>query len=218
MKKISFVFATLLFSTFAISVSAHQPNYVENNSLVIDSEPAISKAYYGELANQPTTYTINSTSTFDMYVNVLSPDLPSTLKDYSVTISDSEGNLIQTISSSSPEWIRWYEDFGGDWYWKGPEFKQQFSAGTYNISVQNPSNSGKYVLAIGEAESFPANQFINTISELYNIKTKFFNEPWYGIYYGVIGKYLLIGSIILVIILITVIWISVRIFRKYKIR
>jgi hypothetical protein len=204
-----------LFCVFAIPASAHQPNYVENKSAVLDSEPTISKAYYGELNNQPTIYTINSTSTFDMYVNILSPDIPNATKNYVVTIKD-DNNIVKTISSSSSEWVRWYEDFAGDWYWKGPEFKSQLPAGTYTISVQNPTNSGKYVLAIGEVESFPVNQFSSTLKELFAIKTGFFGEPWYGIFYGIIGRYLLGGTIILLVILIAILWIIARVIRKKR--
>jgi hypothetical protein len=149
-----------------------------------------------------------------MYLNILSPDIKNTLKDYTIIIRGDKNNIIATLSSSTSEWIKWYEDFGGDWYWKGPEFKQQFSAGTYTISVQNPTNSGKYVLAIGETESFPANQMLSTLKELYIVKTNFFNEPFYGIFYGIIGKYLLFSSEILVLILIIIIWFFVRKLRK----
>ena len=217
MKKDIFLILTfILCGVSPICVSAHQPNYVGKNSTVFDSEPTISKAYYGELANQPTIYAIYSNSTFDMYVNILSPDIQNASKDYTIIIKDSNNNVIKTISSSSSEWTRWYEDFGGDWYWKGPAFKKQFSAGTYNIIVSNPDNIGKYSLAIGELESFPINTFIHTIKELFFIKTKFFNEPWYGIFYGIIGKYLLFSSLILVIILIFVIRLILRLLRSVR--
>jgi hypothetical protein len=208
-KNIFLIFAFLLF-IFPFCASAHQPNYVKNKSTVFDSEPTISKAYYGELSDQPTIYTINSSSVFDMYVNVLSPDTQNSFKNYIFIIRDSNNNIIKNISNDSSPWVRWYEDFGGDWYWKGPEFKEQFPAGTYTISVQNPTNTGKYVLAIGETESFPVGQTFRTLKELYTIKTSFFNEPWYGIFYGIIGKYLLFGLIILGAILIVLVWFFVR--------
>jgi len=212
-KNIYLIFSLLLFFS-PLFVFGHQPNFVQNKSVVFDSEPTLSKAYYGTLNNQPTVYNIYSTSTFDMYVNLLSPDIPETLKDFTITIRDDKKNIIKTVSSNSSEWIRWYEEFGGDWYFKGPEFKEQFQPGMYTISVQNQTNTGRYVLAIGEIESFPINQFTNTITQLYRIKTLFFNEPWYGIYYGIIGKYLFLSSIILVFILVVIISITIRIIRK----
>lgn len=216
MKKNLYIIFSLLLFVSPLFTFAHQPNFIKNKSVVFDSEPTISKAYYGTLNNEPTVYNIYSSSTFDMYVNVLSPDISGHTNDFTFTIRDDKNNIIKTVSSSSEEWIRWYEDFGGDWYYKGPEFKEQFQPGIYTVAVQNQTNTGKYVLAIGELESFPASKFISTITELYNIKTLFFNEPWYGIFYGVIGRSLLYGSIILIIILIAVIAIAIRIIRKRK--
>jgi len=54
MKKILFLICFLT----PLSVFAHQPNYVDKQLLINNNEPAISKAYYGELAGSEVTYTI----------------------------------------------------------------------------------------------------------------------------------------------------------------
>lgn len=97
-----------------------------------------------------------------------------------------------------------WEEFGGDWYWQGPEFKQIVPSGSYLITIDNPSHSGKYVLAIGEAEVFTLSGTPHTISELYKTKTQFFDKPWYSIFSGVIGKGLL-GVFTVVIIIVALI-------------
>ena len=53
-----------------------------------------------------------------------------------------------------------YEEYGKTWYWVGPEIGKDFlgdrtyEAGTYYIKVFNQTNTGKYVLAVGDIERF----------------------------------------------------------------
>ena len=193
------------------TASAHQPHYVATSTAITDTQPTISKAYYGTLAGEPASYTVTATSSIELYVNILAPDIPGTKKNFVVTITDkSSPSPLATLNDPTTSWQRWYEPFGGDWYWQGPEFKQQVPAGTYRITVHNPGNSGRYVLAIGETESFPPSTALHTLSELYTIKTQFFNEPWYGIFRGVIGKFLLGAITLLVLLLSLAAWLTAR--------
>ena len=215
MKKylICFVFVTFLLPTI---IFAHQPNYIDKQTQIIDTEPNISKAYYGELIGSEAVYKIHATSSLKLYVQVLSPKIESASKDFTVLIKDNRQNIIAKLSTSTEGWLSWYEDYGGDWYWQGPSFKNVVPAGTYDIVVSNSNNIGRYSLAIGEIESFPANDFFNTIQQLYSIKTKFFNEPWYGIFYGIIGRYLLSSLVILVFVLVTLIYFCARLLKKRR--
>lgn len=201
-----------IFSIFIIPITifAHQPNYIDKQVEIIDTESSISKAYYGELAGSKAVYKIYATSSLKLYVQILSPKIQGSSKDFEVLIVNDRQNIIANLSTSTEGWQSWYEEFGGDWYWQGPSFNEVIPAGAYDIIVSNPNNIGKYSLAIGEIESFPVSEFTNTIQQLYLIKTKFFNEPWYGIFYGVIGKYLLIGLTILVFIIILALYFCVR--------
>lgn len=206
----------LIFTAFLLPniILAHQPNYIDKQVQITDTEPNISKAYYGELIGSEAVYKIYTPSPLKLYIQILSPKIKNSNKDFSVLIKDGNQNIIASISTPEEEWQRWYEDFGGDWYWQGPSFNEMIPPGTYNITVSNPNNIGKYSLAIGEVESFPINNFFNTIQQLYSIKTKFFNEPWYGIFYGIIGRYLLISLVTLIII----VYFSVYLFRIFRSR
>jgi len=194
------IFLTFVFFIIPITIFAHQPNYIGNEVEIINTEPDISKAYYGELTGLEAVYQIYVTSALKLYVQILSPKIEGSEKDFLVLITDDKENIVANLSTSTEGWQSWYEEYGGDWYWRGPSFSEVVPAGTYNIIISNRNNIGKYSLAIGETESFPISKFINTIQQLYSVKTKFFNEPWYGIFYGVIGRYLLFSSIILIII------------------
>jgi len=207
---------SLIFITFIIptTIFAHQPNYVDKQVEIINTEPDISKAYYGELAGAEATYKIYATSALKLFVQILSPKIQNANKDFTVLIKDNKNNSIAYLATSTEGWKSMYEEYAGDWYWQGPSFKKIIPAGSYDIIVSNSNNIGKYSLAIGETESFPVNKFLDTIQQLYTIKTKFFNEPWYGIFYGVVGKYLLLSSIILLLIIITSIYFCIRLLHK----
>lgn len=86
------------------------------------------------------------------------------------------------------QWEPFYEEFAGDEYLKGPEREQQVSAGDYTIRVSNINNQGKYSLAIGKIESFPADEILKTFVALPHLKTQFFNKPRWTVSEGVIGN------------------------------
>lgn len=65
-----------------------------------------------------------------------------------------EGESLFMADGNKSEWRRFYERYGRDHYYMGPEFEQRVSAGTYHIKVFSNSNKGKYALAIGKKESF----------------------------------------------------------------
>lgn len=209
-KKLWFLAVFLFFFVVAKQVSAHQPNYVDKQITIADNEPEISKAYYGELTGTPAEYTIISKNNFSMYASILSPDIVGAQKNYQVQILDSSNTVVATLNNPLVTWQHWYETFGGDWYWQGPEFKQDFPGGTYKVVVTNANNKGKYVLAIGEVESFPVSKTLHTVSELYKTKTEFFGKPWYSIFGGAIGKGLLVFVLLVFFTGCFIIWLLQR--------
>lgn len=78
--------------------------------------------------------------------------------------------------------MQWYEGFAKDDYMKGPEYGENFksteklSAGSYQIKVFNEENEGKYVLAVGDVESFPANEIIKALFVVPYLKILFFGK------------------------------------------
>jgi hypothetical protein len=217
MKKYLIFLVALVFIA-PMMVFAHQPNYVSQQVKITNAEPDISKAYYGELPGQSAVYTIYATFTLDLYVQILSPQITDSRKDFVVSIMDSQENIIANLSTSTENWHSWYEEFGGDWYWQGPSVNKNVLPGEYKLVVSNSLNQGKYSLAIGRVESFPIKDFPRTIRELYLIKTIFFNEPWWGIFYGLIGKFLLGGLIIFALVVSALIFLIIRFFKKRQIK
>lgn len=193
MKTLGVLTSALLLALMASvhTASAHNPEYVDTQSAIAIPDPDTSRAYYGELAGTPAVYTISSTQDFSLYLNILSPYLSDARKDFTVTITNASGTTIASLNAPVSERPKWYEEFAGDAYWKGPEFKETVPAGTYTILVSNPGNTGKYVLAPGEAEVFTLAGAPSTIYQLYLVKTHFFDKPWYSIFHGILGKALL---------------------------
>lgn len=61
-------------SLFPALAFAHQPRITESRLTEVPS-PEISKAYYGKLTGEPDVYVIKATEAFDLYVNILVPDI-----------------------------------------------------------------------------------------------------------------------------------------------
>ena len=167
-----FLFLMLLLPTLVL---AHQPRITESRQTQIPN-PEISKAYYGKLTGEPDVYVIQASEPFDLYVNVLVPDIVGQKKDVSAVIIK-DGNVekpIAVLDGIHFDWKKFYEPFGADSYWMGPEYKAHAEAGTYEIRVWSSNNDSKYSLAIGEIEAFDGKEGLNALTIIPELKKNFF--------------------------------------------
>jgi len=171
-KSIYMFFGISILLLFTAMAYAHNPVIVKKDSSkekpVLIEKPEISYAYYGELSGEPHYYKIVSSKPFTLYVNILVPDYsPKTnpilrhdmsfqvLKDANDSPDPAKsGTVIFTAEGMNSDWRRFYEEYGRDHYYWGPEFEQKAGAGTYYIKVYNKNNTGKYSLATGKEERF----------------------------------------------------------------
>jgi len=173
MKKI-FKSIIVLLAFIPLLASAHQPRIVKESPTVVTS-PVISKAYYGTLGGAPAVYTITSDKAFALYVGVLVPDISGQKKDVSATISK-DGEQLALLDSTNFEWKKFFEPFGHDTYFQGPEYRAQADAGTYEIRVTSAQNDSKYSLAVGEIEAFDFKEGMNALTLIPQLKKDFFNK------------------------------------------
>lgn len=157
---------------------AHQPRIVESRLTTV-TDPEISKAYYGTLAGVPDVYVIQASEAFDLYVNVLVPDILGQKKDVSAVILKNGAELAK-LDGTHFEWTKFFEPFGRDTYWMGPEYKARAEAGEYEIRVSSSENDSKYSLAIGEIEAFDGKEGMNALTVIPALKKNFFNESPIG--------------------------------------
>lgn len=178
------LFIILLVPALAL---AHQPRTTESRLTQVP-DPEISKAYYAKLSGEPDIYVIEASEPFDLYVNVLVPDIAGQKKDVSAVIlkdvppgEDTAGaGQVAFLDGPNFKWEQFYEPFGADIYWVGPEYKARAQAGTYKIRVSSPNNDSKYSLAIGEIEAFDFKESINALTLIPELKKNFFNESPIG--------------------------------------
>jgi hypothetical protein len=177
-KMINLFSVMLLLLMLATQAIAHFPVIVKGDRLLI-KDPEISRAFYDRLAGSPHTYLIESPKNFDLYINLLVPKSSNPNGRYSANVYRLEDNQrlpIGKLDQNAVEWTEFYEPFAGDTYLKGPEFKMQVAAGSYEIEVFSTQNQGKYVLAVGEVEAFGLNKnTLKTLLILPRLKTEFFN-------------------------------------------
>ena len=166
-----------LFLMMPAVVLAHHPRLTEGRQTLVP-DPEISKAYYAKLMGEPDTYIIESTTSFDLYVNVLVPDITGQKKDVFVAITkDGEtGALLAVLGGVNANWKQFFEPFGVSTYWQGQEYKARAEAGRYEVRVWSESNDSKYSLAIGEGEFFDIGEILNALRLVPQIKSDFFNE------------------------------------------
>ena len=143
-----------------------------------------SKAIYAILDGDADYYKIEETQPFDFYVGLTAAKvgdcpLPQT---FDFEVLDANMKRIDGRDGSNFEWWPWFEEFGKQWYWVGPEIGENFAsttvypAGTYYVRVFNKANSGKYVLAIGDQERFGLGTIINMFGTIRETERIFWDE------------------------------------------
>jgi hypothetical protein len=164
----------IILVSWPLTILAHQPRIVESEKINV-TKPEISKAYYGNLSGQPHTYIISASSAIDLYVNILLPFNEGPGKNVLVKIFKDDQTLVR-LSPSKEDWKEFFEPFGQSMYWQGPEFKIRADAGKYKILVQSREKNIRYVLAIGETESFKGIESLKAILVIPKLKKNFFKE------------------------------------------
>lgn len=194
------LFVLILFLSLE-TLSAHQPRLDTGtavsieNPIIVDN-PEISQAFYGQLKGEPVYYQINSDTSFQLYVNLLVPTSPGQGGELvSAEVTDASGNTVMYLNGTNSTWTPYFEEFGGDYYLKGPEATLEVPAGTYNIKIFNSQNQGKYSLAIGKIEAFPANEAITALFTLPLLKEEFFAKPISTLFLEFVGIILALGSL-----------------------
>lgn len=177
MKYIYLSFFSFIFICFSETALAHQPRIPEGNEMIV-SDPEISKAFYSKLDGEPHVYTISSDAPFLLYVNILVPDISNTKKDLYVEILK-DGNVenpLAILDGNNFEWTKFFEPFGHDSYWMGPEYELNVDAGEYQIIVSSADNDSKYSLATGKIEAFGFKESMNALSMIPKNKREFFEK------------------------------------------
>lgn len=172
---LSFALAGLLLDAGAPSADAHQPVVVGDRSHVTVTDPETSRAFYGRLSGEPARYVVVSRTPFTLYAQMTVPDVRGAHRDFRMRITGPRGRLAD-ITTPAARWRKFYEPFGGDHYLTGREFRRRVPGGRYTIDVSSPSNSGLYVLAIGEAERWGPVAAVRAVALLPEIKREWFGE------------------------------------------
>lgn len=178
--------AALLLGLVFLSPPArpHNPVIVKTRNSeeqpVVIARPEISYAYYGLMTGAPHFYLIRADRPFRLYVNILVPDLkpkePTVPRhDLSFEIK-ANGTVLHAASGLHSDWRRFYEPFGRDHYYLGPEFEQSAPAGAFVIKIFNSNNRGRYALAVGKKERFTPWGLIGAFFKARTLDRWFFND------------------------------------------
>jgi hypothetical protein len=175
--------------------SAHQPRWVGDKPSTIVLNPEISQAFYARLNGGHQSYYIKSDKPFRLYLNLLVPDLPGIDKDYQAVVYKTEetpGNVLTRLDGPSYAWRPFYEPFGGDRYFLGPEYEADVPGGAYVVVVSSPDLQGRYALAVGKIEKFTLGEMVRTIGLLPKLKKEFFDKSPLSAFFNLSGAFLLV--------------------------
>lgn len=185
---------TFLFIFSFTQSYAHKPVLNENSTYPADApyeieEPEISKAIYSTLTGDPHYYRIQSDVDFDFYAGILAAKIGECAleRKFSFEVLDSEFHNIDVADGENFKWTPWYEEYGKQWYWNGPEIGKNFlsdriyKAGTYYIKVFNSNNTGQYIMAVGDIEKFSFTDIIRLIFSLGDIEDEFWDPNLCGL-------------------------------------
>ena len=207
-KKLLLILSVCLFLSFAQSASAHLPRIIYNQSNDIQvKDPEISQAFYDQLGGSPRNYLINSAVDFNLYINLLVPANSNSNGRYSAKVflvkDDKEGEdeeIVFIDGQTDFLWQEFYEPFGRDYYFKGPEFEKTLPAGDYKITVFSYENRGKYTLAIGKEEKFSVMETLNVYFTLPILKLDFFKTPVWEFFLTPFGLFI-VGLFVFILLI-----------------
>lgn len=176
--------------TVPFEMMAHLPRIPAGDRITVVL-PEVSQAFYAVLNGQPHTYYIDEADSFDFYVQVLIPDLPGQRADFYIKVMRvQEGGEAASVYERDTKlfpWLKYYEPYGGDYYLKGPELRFKAAPGSYFVIISNEGNTGKYALAVGEKESWPADEIWHTLKILPALKKDFFGKSPCTAYFNRVG-------------------------------
>mgnify|MGYP001204036242 CR=1 FL=1 len=186
----------------SLSALAHQPRFVTREMLVEIKNPEVSQAFYGTMNGGPAHYRIVSTEPFELYASLLVPDVKGMAKDVSAEIKCTRADGVTDVfvmDGRKSDWMPFHEKFANDDYFQGPEFKKSAApAGTYDIKICRPNNVGRYVFVVGQAEAFPPGEALKAVWLIPQLKMKFFDKPFYLIFWSRIGFCLFSAAAVLI--------------------
>lgn len=191
-------------SAWPLAVSAHQPRLVMDavsgaeNPIVIH-QPAVSQAFYGELKGRSDYYRVHLGQRADLYLGILAPQQGGET-DFNIFLSD--GDFGRLIFGPDYDWQPYFEEYGGDWYLKGPEATFNLPPGDYTVMISSADNVGKYALVVGQQEVWTNNEAWKSLWLLPELKTRFFGQPLLALFYGQIYQYVGAAAVAIVALLI----------------
>lgn len=208
------LFLAAFFSAAVASpILAHSPYLEGDKSEAVVGDPEISKAYYGWLGGQPAVYSISSPKPFDLYLNLLSPQIDGAKLDFSARVSR-DGEPFAQINGTDALWLVEYEPFANDYYVKGPEYEAQVPAGDYEIEIYNSGDSGNYVLAVGKKEDLSPAAFLRTLAVLPQIKQEFWGKPAWQAYNNFMG----LAALAIIVVLAIAAYFTISFFHRRRLK
>lgn len=208
---------------FAPWAYAHQPHLLFKEANAVETpfviqNPQVSQAFYGEFrGGNPQYFRMTFAEASEIYLGIHVPRTADAAEQVTLLVSEKGKNSesLLTLNGADYPWKPFYEEMAGDWFLEGPGTLSKFQAGTYTLRVTSKKNKGKYVLLIGNLESFPLSEIPATLHRILLVKMEFFGRSFFSFFDGAIGKALLVVVFFIFFLLILLAWLYQRLWPSH---
>ena len=226
-KKIIALFTIAVFFLCIAGTATISRLRIVSEEMTTVENPEMSQVFYGELTGSADVFKIDAKEPFDLYVNVLVPNVDGAKKDTMAELYTGENlpgqektgdgtmqvkKSVALLDGKKADWQNYSEPLMGENLLKGPEYKDtennqslkavRMDPGEYFIQVINDDNEGKYALKIGLKEQFSFGEAVNTLKLIPKINMEFFGKSSVSAFFNLTG--LIVLSFIVIFVLLTI--------------
>lgn len=177
-----FLALALFFTSFGV-VEAYRPVLLPTQSqleVIVVEDPEIERTYHSLLEGFPHTYEFTSDVPFELFVEVLIPDIDEIEREMSAIIVREATRGVAEVArlkGGETTWVSFYEPVGGNRYERGPGYESRAEAGSYIVQVHTAENYGKYALTIGKKKNSDRLGYFELLGLLIDVKQFFGKSP-----------------------------------------
>lgn len=181
------IVALLLFSIAPFFVSAYVPGFVSKEGVVVN-EPLRANRFFGELHEESAVFRFSLKEGGIIYLNLMTPvSVDGGGKFDAVIVNESAGTVTAVLEAGALAWQSYRDTSIGEDFLRGPELNMTVPAGEYRIVVTSQGNIGKFVLQIGQDESFSIGDYFALYKMGPTLKRVFFDSARFSFFTSIVG-------------------------------
>ncbi len=179
--------ALFFLSSAPLFAFAYVPVFASKEGVMV-SEPIRAHRFFGELLEESAVFRFSLKEGGIIYLNLMTPaSVNSSGKFDAVIVNESAGTVTAILEAGALDWQSYRDPYIGEDFIRGPELNMSVPAGEYRVVVTSPGNVGKFVLQIGQEESFSIGDYFALYKMGPTLKRDFFETTQISFFTSVVG-------------------------------